>query len=149
MYLLDTNVISEYRKGTRANRGVQAFFAGVQSEALFLPAQVVGEIQAGIARLRRQADELAAQRARLYESWLEELLETFGARVLEFDTEAARVWGTLLGNEKHDPHTVDKQIAAIALVHDLVVVTRDHGTAFKTLRPVRALDPFSVGVAAG
>ncbi|WP_219909752.1 hypothetical protein [Pseudoduganella armeniaca] len=68
--------------------------------------------------------------------------------MLEFDTEAARVWGTLLGNEKHDPHTIDKQIAAIALVHDLTVVTRDHGTAFKMLRPVRALDPFSVGVPA-
>lgn len=149
MYLLDTNVISEFRKGVRANRGVQAFFADVQSEALFLPAQVIGEIQAGIARLRRQEDELAAQRAGVYESWLEELLDAFGARVLEFDTEAARVWGTLLGNDKHDPHTIDKQIAAIALVHDLVIVTRDRGTAFAALRPVRALDPFSASVAAG
>ncbi|WP_255756375.1 hypothetical protein [Massilia sp. erpn] len=38
MYLLDTNVISEFRKGERAHPGVQRFFASVQSQLMFLPA---------------------------------------------------------------------------------------------------------------
>ncbi len=141
MYLIDTNVISEYRKGSRADPGVLRFFAETQSSALFLPAQVVGEIQAGIARLQRRGGDEAVQRAAIYQSWLDGLLADFKDHVLEFDVEAARVWGTLLSTEKSDPHTIDKQIAAMALVNDLVVVTRDKGEAFRRL-PVKRRDPF-------
>lgn len=54
MYLIDTNVISEHRKGPRAHPGVVKFFEATPNNALYLPAQVIGEIQAGIAKLRRQ-----------------------------------------------------------------------------------------------
>lgn len=63
MYLLDTNVISEYRKGTKANAGVIRFFDATQNEKIFIPVQVIGEIQAGIAKLRRQKDVQATRRA--------------------------------------------------------------------------------------
>ncbi|MES2260175.1 MAG: type II toxin-antitoxin system VapC family toxin [Pseudomonadota bacterium] len=145
MYLIDTNVISEYRKGTRANPGVLQFFAATQSNSIFLPAQVIGEIQAGIAKLRREKSEQAKDRADAYELWLDGLLAAFGDRILHFDTEAARVWGILLSNEKKDPHTIDKQIAAIALVNDLVVVTRNKDEAFSCISNMRVLNPFSGG----
>jgi predicted nucleic acid-binding protein len=145
MYLIDTNVISEYRKGMRANPGVAAFFAAIHSNILFLPAQVVGEIQAGIAKLRHAGSPQAAQQAEAYEHWLDTLVAEYGDRILEFDVEAARVWGALLSNEKKDPHTIDKQIAAVALVHDLVVVTRDKAEAFSCIPRVRVLNPFSDG----
>ena len=142
MYLIDTNVISEYRKGERADAGVRRFFEGTKNGVLFLPAQVIGEIQAGIFRLRRNGDEAAGVRAQAYQLWLDGLLAQFKDHVLEFDVEAARVWGTLLSHDRKDPHTIDKQIAAMALVNDLVVVTRDKGEAFSRIPCVKTLDPF-------
>jgi toxin FitB len=143
MYLIDTNVISEYRKGGRADAGVRRFFEGAKNGALFLPVQVVGEIQAGIFRLRHRGDDAAGERADIYQLWLDGLLAEFKDHVLEFDMEAARVWGALLGHEKKDPHTIDKQIAAMALVNDLTIVTRDKGEAFARIPGLRKLDPFT------
>lgn len=143
MYLIDTNVISEYRKGRRADTGVVRFFTTVEENVLFLPVQVVGEIQAGIAKLCRHSDERLGERAQAYEFWLDGLLHRFGERILEFDTDAARLWGTLLSGQKKDPHTIDKQIAAIALLHDLTVVTRDKGEAFSRIPKLKVLNPFA------
>lgn len=143
MFLIDTNVLSEYRKGKRANAGVIQFFAAAESNSLFLPVQVIGEIQAGIAKLRRAVGEQALQRAEKYELWLDNVLTEFGEHILQFDVEAARVWGALLSNDKKDPHTIDKQIAAIALIHDLVVVTRDKGDAFSRTPSLKILNPFN------
>ena len=53
MFLVDTNVISETRKGTRADPEVLDFFLGTE-EALFLPVQVIGEIRSGIEALQRR-----------------------------------------------------------------------------------------------
>jgi predicted nucleic acid-binding protein len=149
MYLIDTNVISEFRKGKEANAGVAQFFATALDNTLFLPAQVVGEIQAGIARLRRQGSDHALAQADVYEVWVEGLIASYADRILGFDTDAARLWGTLLSTEKNDPHTIDKQIAAIALLHDLQVVTRDKGEAFSRIPKVQVLNPFSVEPGSG
>ena len=54
--------------------------------------------------------------------WLP-LSNSFGERVLAFDTDAAQIWGHL---RVPDPsHALDKQIAAIAFVNDLTLVTRN------------------------
>lgn len=143
MFLIDTNVLSEYSKGKRANAGVIKFFAATESNSLFLPVQVIGEIQAGIAKLRRAVGEQALQRAEKYELWLDSVLTGFGDHILQFDVEAARVWGTLLSSDTKDPHTIDKQIAAIALIHDLVVVTRGKGDAFSRTPNLKILNPFN------
>jgi predicted nucleic acid-binding protein len=74
---------------------------------------------------------------------LDGVIADFGDHILRFDTDSAIAWGALLSNEKKDPHTIDKQIAAIALVHDLVVVTRDKGDAFSRIPNLRVLNPFS------
>ena len=56
---------------------------------------------------------------------------------LPFDADAAQVWGRL--RVPHPEHELDKQIAAIALIHDLTVVTRNcadfEGTGVKVLNP--------------
>lgn len=142
MYLLDTNVISELRKGNRAHSGVRAFFSTVPEALLLLPAQVVGEIQAGIAKLRREGSEQSMARAEALDGWLDELVQNHGQRIVAFDSDCARMWGTLLSGEKKDPHTIDKQIAAIALIHDLTVVTRDKGEAFSRIRGLKVYNPF-------
>jgi toxin FitB len=137
MYLIDTNVISEARKQAKANPGVIAFFETVaaSNEPVFLSAISVGELRRGVELMRRRGD---AEQARLLEAWMASVVESFGERILAFDADAAQVWGHL---RVPDPdHAIDKQIAAIALVNDLTLVTRNV-TDFEGLG-VRLANPF-------
>jgi toxin FitB len=122
MYLIDTNVISEARKRAKANRGVIAFFETVvaSSEPVFLSAVSVGELRRGVERIRHRGD---AGQARRLEAWLASVVGSFGERILAFDADAAQVWGRL--RVPNPAHALDKQIAAIALVNDLTLVTRN------------------------
>ena len=136
MYLIDTNVVSEARKRPKPNRGVIAFFETVaaSSEPLFLSAISVGELRRGVELIRRRGDADQAQRL---EAWLAIVVELFGERILAFDAQAAQVWGHL---RVPDPsHALDKQIAAIALVNDLTLVTRNvtdfEGSGVKLVNP--------------
>jgi hypothetical protein len=137
MFLIDTNVISEARKGRRADPGVWAFWADAAREdtPLFLAAVTIGELRRGVELIRHRGDQLQAQ---LLEQWLLEVLETYGGRVLELDSDAAQIWGRLRVPNPHN--AIDKQIAAIALLHDLTVVTRN--TDDFTGCGVRLLNPF-------
>ena len=47
-YLLDTNIVSEVRKGARANRGVSAWLAEAADEELYLSVLTAGELRRGI-----------------------------------------------------------------------------------------------------
>jgi toxin FitB len=122
MFLIDTNIISEARKRGNANRGVIAFLktAATSSEPIFLSSISVGELRRGVELIRHRGD---ADQARRLEAWLASVVETFSQRILAFDADAAQVWGHL---RVPDPaHALDKQIAAIALVNDLTLVTRN------------------------
>jgi toxin FitB len=136
MYLIDTNVLSERRKGRKADPGVVNFFHRAESD-IFVPVQVAGEIEGGIERLRQRGD---LPQARLLEKWFRSVIEEFSEHFLPFDLESARVWGILIG--KNEQHSIDKQIAAIALLHDLTIVTRNtahfSGTGARVLNPFRA-----------
>lgn len=136
MFLVDTNVLSERRKGRRANPGVVEFIDHSEHE-IFLPVQVIGELFSGVEWLRRRGD---LPQASTLETWLKLVLEKYSTRILTFDLECAKVWGALMGI--NDQHVFDRQIAAIALAYDLTVVTRniDHfaGTGARTLNPFRA-----------
>lgn len=142
MFLVDTNVISERRRGRGADRGVVEFIAK-NGDQLYLPVQVIGEIQYGVEALRRRGDRVQAGRL---DAWLRQILEDYTSRILAFDLPCAQVWGRLRG--LGDQNQIDKQIAAIALVHDLTVVTRNlshfEGTGTRLLNPfladVRRLD---------
>lgn len=137
MYLIDKNIISQARKKAKANPGVTAFFERVASsgEAIYLSAVTVGELRRGIELIRRRGD---AGQAALLEDWLTIVLDEYADNVLPFDPIAAQVWGHL---RVPDPgHALDKQIAAIALVHDLTVVTRN--TADFAGTGARVVNPF-------
>ena len=64
-FLVDTNVISELRKGDRADGGVRTWFANVDSDLLYLSVLVVGEIRRGIELIRRRDPESGQRLARI------------------------------------------------------------------------------------
>ena len=136
MYLIDTNVISEACKKAKANRGVTDFFKRIAEadEPVYLSAVSVGELRRGVELIRHRGD---ADQAQLLEDWLTDLLDQYAQDILPFDADAAQVWGRL--RVPHPEHELDKQIAAIALIHDLTVVTRNcadfEGTGVKVLNP--------------
>jgi toxin FitB len=138
MFLIDTNVISEARKGRRADPGVRSFWANATRDdtPLFLAAVTIGEVRRGVELIRHRGDH---PQALLLEQWLVEVLQSYGDRVLDLDGDAAQIWGRLRVPNPHN--AIDKQIAAIALLHDLTVVTRNSDDFADC--GVRLLNPFA------
>jgi predicted nucleic acid-binding protein len=126
MYLLDTNVVSELRK-QKPHKGVLAWIRNASEESLYLSAVTIGEVQAGIEITRDQD----AQKASEIEEWLDSLAESYS--VLVVDAALFRRWAQLM-HGRPDHHIEDGLIAATALVHGLIVVTRN----------VRDFEPFGV-----
>ncbi len=138
MYLIDTNVLSEARKRSKANQGVLRFFNRVVEEraAVFMSVVTVGELRRGVELIRHRGDDHQAQRL---EEWLDALLVEYEGSILAIDKDIAQRWGRL--RVPHAENPLDKQIAATALVRDLTVVTRNQADFEKT--GMRLLNPFT------
>ncbi len=132
-WLVDTNVLSELRKGVRAHAGVRAWFADAREGELFTSVLVLGEIRRGIESIRSRD----ASSALALEQWLARLASDFADRVLPVDARVADRWGSL--NVPDPIPTVDGLLAATALEHDLVLVTRNVRDVERT--GVRLFDP--------
>ncbi len=134
MYLVDTNVISEARKGALANGGVRSFWRSTASSDLYIAVQTIGEIRCGLETIAGRGD---ASQAKRLQTWLDRVVNDYADRILAFDVECAQVWGKLMSPSLQ--HPVDKQIAAIALIHDFAVVTRNvddfRGCGVRLLNP--------------
>jgi hypothetical protein len=138
VYLVDTNVISEVRKKSKANKGVRAFFKQViDDEAqIFISVVTVGELRRGVELIRYRRD---VRQANSLEKWLEVLLTEYQDHILDINQDIAQLWGRL--RVPHPENALDKQIAATALIYELTVVTRNHKDFVKT--GVRVLNPFT------
>jgi toxin FitB len=138
MYLIDTNVVSEFSKRARANPGVVGFMQRVATEGalLFLSVVTVGELRQGIDTLRLRGDVPQAQRLA---AWYEAEVAPLGNRFLPVDATVAETWGALRARDPHNP--LDKLIAATALVYGLTVVTRNERDFLGTGAAV--FNPFS------
>ncbi len=135
-WLVDTNILSELRKGERADAGTRAWFESAADDEVYTSVLVLGELRRGIESLRRRDRSSALA----LEQWLERLQDSFAERVLPVSTEIADRWGVI--NVPDSVPTVDGLLAATALVHDMVLVTRNTRDVERT--GVRFLDP-SVG----
>ena len=122
MFLVDTNVVSEFRKGIKANPGIRRFREAVEDTDVHLCVQTIGEIRSGIESVKRRGNTTHSEKL---EVWLDKIIEEYGGRILSFDAECAQVWGKLMSADGQNP--VDKQIASIGLIYGLTVVTRDVG----------------------
>ncbi len=133
-YLVDTNVLSELRKGQRCDPNVFRWFSTVPDEDVFLSVLVIGEIRRGIERIRRRD----ARSARTLDTWLRRLLADHRDRVLWVDEAIAEEWGRL---SVPDPMpVVDGLMAATARVRGLTLATRNVKDVARTGVP--CVNPF-------
>jgi toxin FitB len=136
-YLIDTNVISELRKGDKADAGVKQFFIQTeqQNADLFVSVITIGELRRGVEIIRHRGDH---QQADMLETWLQTVIDDYAENILELTEAEAQVWGRL--RVPHYENALDKQIAATALTHDLTLITRNTNDFAAT--GVMLLNPF-------
>jgi toxin FitB len=118
-YLLDTNVLSETRKG-KPSAGVVDWLAATPPDRLHVSVLTLGEIEQGIARIRGRGDR---HQASALERWLRDVETGFESRVLPVTLPVAAAWGR---QQYVQPlPVIDALIAATARVHGMTVVTRN------------------------
>lgn len=118
-YLIDTNIISEIRKGERCDARVSAWYASIADEDLFLRTLVLGEVRKSI-ELARSRD---AGKAVALERWLRDVETAFDGRVLGIDNAVSDQWGRM--SAIRPVPVIDGLLAATALVNGLTLVTRN------------------------
>jgi len=127
MYLVDTNVVSEARRGTKEAR---IWLRSVDPATIYLSVITLGEIMKGIA-LKMRTDPRAA--ASLTE-WLEQLRHDHGDRILPISGRVALEWGRLAAERPRG--MAEGLIAATAAVHAKIIVTRNVEDFSDTRLPV-------------
>ncbi|UWU20028.1 type II toxin-antitoxin system VapC family toxin [Rhizobium sp. CB3171] len=116
MYLIDTNIISEARRGT-----IEAisWLRIADPSTVYLSVITLGEVMRGIA-LKRRTDPRAAAHL---EEWLRKLRHDHSGRILPITDQIAVEWGRISALRPRGD--ADGLIAATAIVHDLIIVTRN------------------------
>lgn len=118
-YLIDTNVLSELRRKA-PDAGVVRWFAERSPMMLYLSVLTLGEIRKGVS-----GASPAGRRQALLD-WLEtDLPNYFSGRILSVDIAVAARWGRLLADAGRPLPAIDSLLAATAIEHDLVLVTRN------------------------
>ena len=134
-YLLDSNVVSEFRKA-KPHGAVLQWMSALSSEQVFISAVTIGELQVGVELTRRQNPTRAAE----LERWIEELI--LSRTISEMDHVCFREWARLIQGKSQDLFA-DAMIAATARVHGFVVATRNEDD-FAHFR-VEIVNPFRTG----
>ena len=134
-YLLDTNAISEIRKGKKAAASVRAWLETVRGSELHLSVLTLGEVRKGVELLRGRDPGQASA----IEQWLGKLETTFADRVLQVTPPIADRWGRIAALRPLS--AIDGLLAATALTHDLTFVTRNTADVGHT--GVSLLNPFA------
>lgn len=137
-YLIDTNVLSELRRRV-PDANVARWLTERPATTLYLSVLTLGELRKGIEALPESA------RKRDLLDWLEVELPTFFAgRILPIDAPVADRWGRLVAAAGRPLPAIDGLLAATALTHGMVLVTRN----LKDFQceGLMVIDPWSTGV---
>ncbi len=133
-YLIDTNVLSELKRKA-PDSGVVEWFAQRSSLILYLSVLTLGELRKGIEGVTDPQRRLALS------DWLQlDLPQFFSGRILDVDAAVADRWGRMVAAAGRPLPVVDSLLAATALEHDLILVTRNERD-FAGL-PVRLFNPW-------
>lgn len=133
MYLVDTNVVSEARRGTQQ---ALSWMRSVDPSLVYLSVITLGEIMRGIA-LKQRSDPRAASHLA---EWLRKLRHDHGDRILPIDDHVAVEWGRIAALRPRGD--ADGLIAATAMVHELILVTRNVADFEDT--GVAIIDPWEI-----
>lgn len=138
-WLIDTNVVSELRKGCHAAAPVRTWAESVPPTSCYLSRVTIAEIRFGIERVTDPTF-----RAEL-EAWMRDgLLPWFGARIVDVDERVLVRWRQMVWEGQKTGYTYaqpDALLAATAIVHELAVVTRN--TADCERAGVRLCNPWT------
>jgi predicted nucleic acid-binding protein len=134
-YLLDTCVLSEYKK-LKPETKVVEWLESQSNDQLFLSVLTIGELEKGIVKMP------ASKRKNDLEAFVGVLLDRFDRRLLSLDAailcRSGSMTGTLETQARPIP-VIDSLMAATALEHDLTIVTRNENdfapTGVKVLNP--------------
>ncbi len=118
-FLIDTNIVSEVRKGDRCDPAVAAWWAGIAEDDLWVSVLVLGEIRKGVELARRRDPRKAA----FLDAWLAELVANFSERILPVDADVAGEWGRIAAIRPVP--VIDALLAATARANRLTLVTRN------------------------
>jgi predicted nucleic acid-binding protein len=122
MYLLDTNVISEFRKSAdgRINKSVKRWADEIPPDLMFISAISVLELEIGVLQIERRDKKQGL----ILRKWLNKnVLPAFLDRVLPVDLAVAQRCASLhVPNPKSER---DAMIAATAIEHRMTIVTRN------------------------
>jgi len=118
-FLIDTNIISEVRKGERCDANVTAWYDMLDDGDLYLSVLVLGEIRKGVERIRSKD----GAQAQALEDWLSAVNEAFVGRILPIDEAVSEEWGRMAA--VRPVSTVDALLAATAKVHGMTLATRN------------------------
>jgi predicted nucleic acid-binding protein len=120
MFLLDTNVISELRKGKKNQSAKVVAWAGATpAKQCYLSAITVLELEQGVQRLEYETPPQGSA----LRTWLNGISSSYQGRILPFDERAARICASLHIPNKRPER--DAMIASVARSHGLTVVTRN------------------------
>ncbi len=134
--LVDTNVVSELKRGRHADPRVVAWFSKMPIECVFTSVIVLGEIRRGIELVARRDKS----QAEMLERWYASIRERLANRILAVDEPVMMIWSKI--SVPHLLPAYDGLIAATALAHSMTVVTRN---ALDYQRAgVDVLDPWGV-----
>lgn len=118
-YLIDTNIISELVK-PKPNTQVVKFVSMLPPTDIYISTLTWGELFKGIEQLTP-----SKKKTQLY-SWLNnDLAAWFKNQILAVDIAVAERWANLLIAAKRSVPVVDSLIAATALQHNAVLLTRN------------------------
>jgi toxin FitB len=120
MYIIDTNVISELRKGYKAQRSVRKWAQALPAASLYLSVVSILELEIGTLLVQRRDQKQGA----ILRAWIDgHVLPSFSGRILAIDTVVVQRCAALpVPNPRWDR---DALIAATALVYGMTVVTRN------------------------
>jgi len=134
-YLFDTNIISELQK-SQCNPKVKAFTDNIPAEDMYICALTMGELYFGIEKLP------AGKKKHELSIWFfTKLPEWFGERILSLDTEVLIEWGKIRARTKRTMPICDTLIAATAITHHLILVTRNTAD-FEGVEGLSVLNPW-------
>ncbi|WFB37424.1 type II toxin-antitoxin system VapC family toxin [Kiritimatiellota bacterium B12222] len=132
--LLDTNILSELRKGKKADQHVRQWAQTIAHTPQYISVLSLGEINKSIGIIHRK-DPTQAQ---MLQEWLNGIEIRYADCLLPVCTQVSKVWGQL--QSQRSLPVIDGLLAATAQVHHLSIATRN-SIDFKDLG-VAVVNPF-------